>query len=349
LAIGFFKTIFLKSLNQKVEEMANLTTKYLGLELKNPLIVGSSGLTATAESIDKLVNGGVGAVVLKSVFEEEIQMEFRDTFKEQLGEMENNLEFFDYYDYKLKDDMLSRTTELISDVKAKSDIPVIASINCRSVGEWFAYASRLQTAGADALELNLFRMPVSPAEDAVAITDRYLKIVDKVRQHVSIPVSVKMSPFFTDLANVATRLDKAGVNGLVLFNRFYNPDFDLDTMRLTSGQVYSNPGDYVWPLRWVSVLSDMVTADIAASTGVHRPETFIKMLLAGASAVQVVTAIYKNGPGYIIDFVRTLEDWMDAKGLATVADINALGRQLIPANPEMFERVQFMKYFSDYK
>lgn len=328
--------------------MANLTTKYLGLELKNPLIVGSSGLTASANSIVKLAQIGAGAVVLKSVFEEEIQMEYQATFKDQLGEMENNLEFFDYYDYKLKDDVLRRTTDLISEVKLKSDIPIIASINCRSVGEWYAFASKLQTAGADALELNLFRMPVSVDEDAATITERYLKIITKVKEHVSIPISVKLSPYFTDLAHVASKMENSGVGGFVLFNRFYNPDFDLNTKRVVSSQIYSNANEYVWPLRWVSIFAGKLNANIVASTGVHTPETFIKMLVAGASAVQIVSALYINGPTYVLDFLHGLEKWMESKGLRSITEIQNFGKDLLPKNAEMFERVQFMKYFSDY-
>ena len=263
--------------------------------------------------------------------------------------MENNLEFFDYYDYKLKDDMLRRTTDLITEVKSRSDIPIIASINCCSVGEWYAFASKLQTAGADALELNLFRMPVSPDEDAATITERYLKIIQKVKEHVSIPISVKLSPYFTDLAHVASMMEKSGVDGFVLFNRFYNPDFDLNTKRVVSSQNYSNANDYVWPMRWISILAAKLNADIAASTGVHTPETFIKMLVAGASAVQVVSALYINGPTYILDFLHGLEKWMDSKGLHSIADIQDFGKDLLPKNPEVFERVQFMKYYSDYK
>lgn len=329
--------------------MSKLSTKYLGLELKNPLIVGSSGLTASSDSIVKLAQNGAGAVVLKSIFEEEIQMEYDATYKDQLGEMENNLEFFDYYDYKLKDDMLRRTTDLISEVKSKSDIPIIASINCRSVGEWYAYAAKLQTAGADALELNLFRMPVSFDEDAATITERYLKIIKKVKEHISIPVSVKISPYFTDLAHVVSKMESAGVGGFVLFNRFYNPDFDLNTKRVVSSQIYSNPNDYVWPMRWVSILAKKLKADVVASTGVHTPETFIKMLVAGASAVQVVSALYINGPSYILDFLHGLEKWMDSKELRSISEVQAFGKDLLPSNPEMFERVQFMKYFSEYK
>lgn len=329
--------------------MANLTTQYLGLQLKNPLIVGSSGLTASADSIIKLAENGVAAVVLKSVFEEEIQMEFQETLKNQMGEMENNLEFFDYYDYKLKDDMLKRTAELISEVKSKSDIPVIASINCRSVGEWYAYAAQLQNAGADALELNLFRMPASANESAATIAEKYLKIIEKVKEYVTIPVSVKLSPYFTDLAHITTQMDKAGVDGFVFFNRFYSPDFDLKNKRVVSSKIYSNANDYAWSMRWIAILASQLNAGIAASTGVHTPETFIKMMVAGAAAVQVVSSLYINGSGYVLDLLHGLEKWMEEMKINSISEIHEWGKEMFPNNPEQFERVQFMKYFGEHK
>lgn len=329
--------------------MADLSTKYLGLQLKNPLIVGSSGLTGSVDSIVKLAANGAGAVVLKSIFEEEIQMEFKETLKKEVGFQENNLEFFDYFDYQIKNDVLRKTAELISQVKEQTQIPVIASINCRSVGEWFAYANKLQEAGADALELNIHKLPADVNEDPEKIKTDYLRIVEKVIEHVSIPVSVKLSPYFTNLGNIAKRLEKAGAKGLVFFNRFYNPDIDIENIRVTSGSVYSNPGDYVLPLRWISLLSAELKCDLAGSTGIHSPENFIKMLLAGASGVQVVSALYKNGPGYVRDMLFGLEKWMEKKGLSTIADIRYLGKQAMPANKELFERVQFMRYFGEHK
>ncbi|TCO06090.1 dihydroorotate dehydrogenase-like protein [Natronoflexus pectinivorans] len=328
--------------------MANLTTKYLGIELKNPLIVGSCGLTATPDSIARLAKNGAAAVVLKSIFEEEIQLEYQNTFKNQLGHQENNLEFFDYYDYQLKNDMLERTTQLIKSVKEESDIKVIASINCRSVGEWFSYAAKLQDAGADAIELNVFRLPVSIDEDAATISARYINIIKKVKSHVSIPVSIKLSPFFTDTAHMAKKLEDAGVEGLVLFNRYYNPDIDLVNNKIVSGSVYSAPSDYVWSLRWISILSDKLNCDLVGSTGIHTPDTMLKMLISGAKAVQVVSAIYKNGPDYIMDFLHGLEKWMDQNKIETIDDLHIYGRKMMPNNPEMFERVQFMKYFGEH-
>lgn len=329
--------------------MANLSTQYLGINLKNPLIVGSCGLTGNADSIIKLANNGAGAVVLKSIFEEEIQLEFKDTLKKELGHQDSNLEYLDYFDYELKNNILKGTADLIRLVKEATDIPVIASINCRSVGEWYSYALKLQEAGADALELNISIIPSNPDQDSEAINAVYLRIVEKVKAHVSIPVSVKLSPYFTNLGNIAQSLEGAGAAGLVLFNRFYNPDIDIENIRITSGGVYSNSGDYVLPLRWISLLSGKLKCDLVASTGIHTTENFIKMLLAGASGVQVVSALYKNGPGYIRDLLYGIEKWMDKKDLKTISDIHHLGKKMIPANPEVFERVQFMKYFGEHK
>lgn len=328
--------------------MVSLETKYLGLQLKNPIIIGSSGLTGNYESIARLAQHGAAAVVLKSLFEEEIQMEFRHTMKNQLGFQENNLDFFDYYDYKLKDDMLKKNALLISEIKEKLDIKVIASINCSTVGEWYSYAKKLEEAGADALELNIYSLATDIEEDAGIISARYEKIVKKVLDRVSIPVSVKMSPYFTDTANMAARLVSLGVKGLVLFNRFYNPDIDLVNNKIVVGQVYSNPGDYSWPLRWISILSQKIKADFVASNGIHTADSAIKMLISGAVAVQVVSAIYKNGSDYILDLSHGIEKWMESKGLNNIEQLHQYGQTMMPANPALFERVQFMRYFGDH-
>jgi dihydroorotate dehydrogenase (fumarate) len=327
--------------------MANLSTTYLGLELKNPFIVGSSGLTATYEGIARLAKNGAAAVVLKSIFEEEIQMEFREALKNQLGPQDNNLDFLDYLDYQIKADVLSKTTELIRRVKADFDLKVIASIHCRSVGEWFAYAAKLQEAGADALELNIYRLPSSLEVSAAEIAEGNERIIEKVMKHVRIPVSVKMSAYTTDVAYTAQRYAQLGVKGLVLFNRFYQPDIDLENNRVVGGQVYSNPNDYTWPLRWVSILAPKVALDLAASNGVHTADTAVKMLVAGAAAIQVVSSVYKNGPDYLLDLQHGLDRWMDKKGLQDMAALRAYGRAMMPENPELFERVQFMKYFGE--
>lgn len=328
--------------------MANLKTSYLGLQLKNPLVVGSSGLTASVESVSKLASNGAAAIVLKSIFEEEIQREFQNTLEVGLGSQDSNLDFFDYYDYKIKDDVLKKQLILIKEIKSSVDIPVIASINCRSAGEWVAYAVKLQEAGADALELNISRLSYSLIEDSNSLVNSYLNIITKVRQHVRIPVSVKLAPWFADMPHVVSRIQEAGVNGVVMFNRFYNPDIDLDGKQVVSGSIYSNANDFYWSMRWISIMRDKVKIDLAASTGIHTAETMIKMLVAGASAVQVVSAIYKNGPSYITDMLHGLNSWMEKKGLENICQVREYCQGVSPANPELFERLQFMRYFGSH-
>jgi dihydroorotate dehydrogenase (fumarate) len=319
------------------------------LKLKNPLLIGSSGLTSSADSILELVEMGAAGVVLKSVFEEEIMLEHEKTLKDQLGQQQSNLEFLDYLDYQIKRDALERTRKVIEEVKKGCDVPVIASINCYSVGEWFSYARLLQDAGADALELNIYRIPSKIGLEAKEILNEYYEIVRRVKEHVTIPVSVKISPYFTDLGNVVSQFDMLGVNGMVFFNRYYAPDFNLESNSISSGNLYTNPGDYTWALRWIAMLSQQVTCNLCASGGIHSPDSLFKLLLAGADAAQVVSVIYKNGPGYIRDLLSGLEKWMESKGLNNIAQVHDFGRNMLQNQGEIFERVQFMKYFGGYK
>ncbi|WP_016776983.1 dihydroorotate dehydrogenase-like protein [Anaerophaga thermohalophila] len=328
--------------------MSDLKTKYLGLELKNPLLVGSSGLTGSADSILKLVDYGVGGIVLKSLFEEEIIREHEKNMKEKVERLESNLEFLDYFDYQLKEDNFRRQRKLIDEIKSQTDVPLIASINCYSVGEWFSYAKLLQDAGADALELNLYRIPSKINIEAADILNGYYEIVRRVKEHVSIPVSVKISPYFTDLGNVVSRFDMLGVDGVVMFNRYYSPDFDLENNRIISGPVYSSQADYANVLRWIAMLKEQVTCDLCASGGIHSGDTMFKMLLAGADSVQVVSALYKNGAAYVRDLLSGVQSWMEKKRLDTIEDVHRMGRSMIPNHAEVFERVQFMKYFGEH-
>ncbi len=329
--------------------MTDLKTKYLGLELKNPLLIGSSGLTSSADSIIKMADFGASGVVLKSLFEEEIIMEHEKAMSEKMGHQENNLEFLDYFDYQLKKGTFDKTRKLIDDIKSNTQIPVIASINCYSVGEWFSYAKLLEDSGTDALELNLFRIPSKISMEAADILKEYYEIVKRVKEHVSIPVSVKISPYFTDLGNVVSQFDMLGVEGVVMFNRFYNPDFDLDNDRVVSGPIYSGPNDYTNALRWISILKEQVTCDLCASGGVHSADTLFKMLLAGANAVQAVSVIYKNGAGYIRDMLAGVQNRMEKKGLENIEQIHQLGLKIAPDQGEIFERAQFMKYFGHHE
>jgi len=329
--------------------MIDLSTDYLGIKLKNPLIVGSCGLTNSVGKLKELEENGAGAVVLKSIFEEEIYLEFRKEMDEILGEMENNLEFLDYFDYQLKDEKLHQYLKLVNDAKKKLSIPVIASINCVTAQNWIYYARKIQEAGADAIELNIFMLPTDLRISGADYEKRYFSIIEKVTKEVSIPVSVKISHYFSNLAGIIQRFSQTGVSGLVLFNRFYQPDIDISREEIVHSNVYSNPSDYLLPLRWIAIMSNRVNCDLIASTGIHEPATVIKMLLAGASAIQMVSGIYKYGPDLLGDSLEYISHWMKSKGYQSISDFKGKLNLLEGKEPSIYERVQFMKYFGDQK
>ncbi len=329
--------------------MQNLETTYLGLPIKNPIVVGSSGLASTIGGIKKLANAGAAAIVLKSVFEEEIKAEAEQTIGQQLGVDDNNLEFYDYYDYQVKNEVLDNYVSLIREAKEAVDIPIIASINCSSYSEWVSFAHKLQEAGADAIELNIFKLPFGIKDEAADIEKVYFDIVRKVKERLSIPVGIKLAPYFTNLGNVINRLSHSGVDGLILFNRFTSVDYDIENDQVITGKVYSGSDDYVNSLRWISVSSSEAGCDMIASTGVHDYRALVKMLLAGASAVEVVSAIYKEGPEVIGAMLKELEAWMQRREVSSIGAFKGRLAQGQSANPEVFERVQFMRYFSGHK
>lgn len=329
--------------------MKILETNYLGLRLKNPIVVGSCGLTSTVEGIKMLADSGVAAVVLKSIFEEEIIKEHEETLKDNLGAFENNMEFLDYYDYQIKDDVLKKMAGIIEEAKSQVDIPIIGSLNCATSGEWFSYAKQLEKAGVDALELNVFKLPFDINQKADEQEKLYLSIIQKVKEHVSIPVAIKIAPYSSNLAAIVKKLDDAGADGITMFNRFYNVDFDIMTDEVKAGNPYSSDQDYYNTLRWVSILSGKVKADLAASTGIHSAETAIKMIMAGATVVQIVSKLYKDGAGSVTGILKNIEHWMDKRGYVSIDEFRGNVHHEPNENAERFERVQFMKYFSAHK
>ena len=324
--------------------MADLTTTYLGLKLRNPIIAGSSGMSNSVKSVKEFEENGAGAVVLKSIFEEEIVFEYQDVLKEA-SEEGLNLEQFDYYDYEIKGEKLKKYTELISESKKQVSIPVIASINCVYSHEWIAFAKQLEEAGADALELNMFFLPTEFDRTTEEKEKIYFQIIEKVKSVVSIPIALKISYYFSNLGPMIQKLSETGIAGLVLFNRFYSPDFDIDKLEVVSSSVFSSPSDLPISLRWMAIMSERVSCDLAASTGVHDGTALIKQILAGANAVQVVSALYKNGKGHIRSMLDTLEEWMEKKGYSSLADFRGKMSQSKSSNPAAYERVQFMRYF----
>jgi dihydroorotate dehydrogenase (fumarate) len=326
--------------------MPDLTTKYLGLKLRTPVIVGSSGLTDSPEKIALLEKYGAGAVVLKSIFEEEILMEYDQLFKEEApGRYKDD--YLDYFDYRIKAVNLENYLDLIIQAKKLVNIPVIASINCSTAQEWTFFAKKMQEAGADALELNVFILPSVLNQSAENIEHTYLEIIQSVRKEIKIPLAVKMSYYFSNLAGMITDLSHCNIAGLVLFNRSYSPDIDIEKLEITSAGVLSSPKDLQFSLRWIAIMANRVKCDLAASTGVHDGKAVVKQLLAGANAVQVVSALYKNGPEYLETMIKELSDWMVHKNYLKISDFRGLLSQERQVNPALFERVQFMKYFSD--
>lgn len=325
--------------------MADLSTSYMGLNLRSPIIAGSSGLTDTVENIKQIAGSGAGAVVLKSLFEEQIGNSINDAFHQS----EDNYaypEAHDYISHYTRENDLERYLQFIRDAKASVDIPVIASINCVSASEWINFARSIQDAGADAMELNIFLLPSDPRRKADQNEQVYFEIIQSILRVVTIPVSVKISHYFSGFANMAMQLSWTGISGMVFFNRFYSPDIDIESFEVTSTNVFSNPDELVLPLRWVAMLSDKVQCDIAASTGIHDGTGVIKLLLAGAKAVQVASVLYKNGFAQIELMNRQVNEWMERKNFASIRDF--VGKMSLKevTNPASYERVQFMKHFS---
>jgi dihydroorotate dehydrogenase (fumarate) len=324
--------------------MADLSTSYMGFNLKSPVIVASSGLTNSIENIILAEKSGAGAVVLKSLFEEQISNAAHKTFRH--SEQSPYPEALDYINHYTRENDLETYLTLIREAKKAVSIPVIASINCMSASEWTIFAKNIQEAGADAIELNIFILPSDPLRKASLSEQIYFEIIQSVLKQVSIPVAAKISHYFSGFANMAMQLSWTGIKGLVLFNRFYSPDLDIEKCEVTSTNVFSAPGESANVLRWVAMLSGRVQCDIAATTGIHDGEAVIKQLLAGANAVQVASVLYKNGIEYVGEMNRVIGAWMDRHQFASTKDF--IGKMSLKSveNPAAYERVQFMKHFS---
>jgi dihydroorotate dehydrogenase (fumarate) len=330
--------------------MANLTTNFAGLTLKNPIIIGSSGLSDTLENMLALERHGAAAIVLKSLFEEEILKEMNASMHRMSSEGFLYPETVDYYDfYEGPDEGTTKYLAHIQEASQQLSIPVIASINCLTASKWTYFPKQVETAGAHAIELNIFVLPTDLNRTSEENEKVYFDIIQAVKSQVSIPVIVKLSPYFSNLAAFLKKVSNSGVNGIVLFNRFYNPDFDIESLEMTSGGILSNPGDLYLSLRWIAILAGRTGCSLAASTGVHDGTGLIKQLLAGASAVEIASTIYKNGNEQLVQMLETLEGWMVRKKYESIDDFRGLLSQEKSENPAAYERIQFMKYFRGYK
>ncbi len=332
--------------------MADLSTKYLGLTLRNPIVIGSSGLTNSLKEIVELDKNGAGAIVLKSIFEEQIllQADYSRKQAEEHDMMYTELsETLDYIDVHIREKELGNYLSLIKEAKSKISVPLIASINAITAHEWTSFAKRIEEAGADALELNIFVMPFNLDKSCEENEQAYYDILKKVKSQVNIPVSVKISPYFSNLGKVVKNLETYGADGVVLFNRFSTPDIDIQNLKVTHGDVLSHASDMANSLRWIAILAKRVNLSLAASTGIHDGEAVVKQLLAGATVTQLTSAIYKHGASYILDVLKFVNDWMESKGFNYIDQVRGKLSQASTENPDAYERMQFMKYFSDIK
>ncbi len=324
--------------------MSKLNTHYLGLELSSPVIAGSSNFTSAVSSIVEAEAAGAGAVVLKSLFEEQILSQ-----ASSLSDKSSYPEADDYLAWYTRNNTIDNYLDLISDARKSVKIPVIASINCFSGEGWTDFAEKVQSAGANALELNVFYLPVDMHQTGTQAEKMYYSLVSDLKKRLSIPISVKISSRFTNLLNVAYQMYNHGAAGLVLFNRFYEPDFDINTMKITAAPVLSNPIEKRYVLRWVGMVSALnIEMAISASTGVYSAEDAIKYLLAGADSVQVCSALYKKGFSVIKEINNGILNWMIEKEYSSIRQFRGLLNYRNVENPSLFERTQFMKHYSSY-
>ena len=345
--------------------MIDLTTRYMGLELKNPLVVSSCGLTKTVEGVQQAAEAGAGAIVLKSLFEEQIQAEV-----EELSEQSQHSAHTEAHDYLYgfgRSIGPREYLELVRAAKQAVAVPVFASVNCVTAERWTEYATKLADAGADGLELNVGFLPNDKLLDGTEVEERYTQILAAVRAAVDLPVALKIGPYFSSLAHLADRLgnDRAagppftvgwcgpgdsagevtrrGADALVLFNRFYRFDIDVDTLQLAGGNPYSTSAELCDALRWVSLLAGKLACDLAATTGVHDGQDLVKQLLAGATVVQVCSTLYQNGLGQIGLILDFLRDWMQAHDFARLEDFRGRLSHARSESPSEHERMQYIK------
>jgi dihydroorotate dehydrogenase (fumarate) len=326
----------------------DLRTRYLGLELAHPIVASASPLTGAIDSLKRLQDAGIAAVVLKSLFEEQIEHDemsasnLMDYGAELSPEAQG---FFPEMRYSTGPDTY---LQLISDAKRALRVPVIASLNGHTPGGWTSIAHQFQEAGADAIELNVYFLAASVDDTSAEVEKRYVDLVESVTRQVSIPVAVKVAPYFSAMANMAARLAKAGARGLVLFNRFMQPDILLDELEVAPHLVLSTSDELRLALRWIAILRGRVDASLAATGGAHTPDDVLKLLLAGADCVMLASSLLMRGPNHVGALVKGIEAWMSEREYTSVAQLKgSLSQQSCP-DPDAFERANYMKALRSY-
>jgi dihydroorotate dehydrogenase (fumarate) len=330
--------------------MVDLTTKYLGLKLKNPLVAAASPLSEKVDTVRQLAEVGIAAVVMYSLFEEYIIRESLELDHFLSKGADSSAEALSYLPemgrYSLA---LDTYLERIARLKEAVDIPVIGSLNGVSSGGWIKYAQKIEKAGADALELNIYYLPTDPELTSMDIEINHIRLVRDICANIKIPVAVKLSPFFTALPNFAIRLAQAGAKGLVLFNRFYQPDFDLEKLDVIPSLSLSTSQELRLPLHWIAILYGKVKADLALTTGVHSADDVLKATMAGANVIMTASALLEQGPGKVTEILKDLQTWMQEHEYESITQMRGSMSQQSVAEPAAFERVNYIKVLDSYK
>jgi dihydroorotate dehydrogenase (fumarate) len=328
----------------------DLTTTYMGMKLKNPLVPSASPLSRSVDGLKELEDAGASAVVLYSIFEEQFSHEARELAHFLSQGTESFAEALTYFPQPEEFNLgPEEYLELIAKAKKSVAIPIIGSLNGYSTGGWISHAKKMQEAGADALELNVYYIPTDPARSGLEIETMYIDILKAVKKSVKIPVAMKMSPYFSSFANMAKRLDEAGADALVLFNRFYQPDIDLDRLEVVPNVTLSTSNSVRLPLRWIAILYGHIKADLAATSGVHSADDVLKMLMGGACITQMCSSLLRNGPRHITTVLNNLKQWMDEREYDSVAQMRGSMSQKSVAEPAAFERANYMKAINRYR
>jgi dihydroorotate dehydrogenase (fumarate) len=328
----------------------DISTSYLGLHLKNPLVPSAGPLTRTADGMKRLEDAGAAAVVMHSIFEEQILHEAAELDHYLTSGTESFAEAQSYL--PAADEYFLGPEEYVGEIeKAKKalSIPVIASLNGISGGGWVKYAKRFEEAGADAIELNVYHIPADARVTGAEMEQRYIDVLKAVKATVKIPVAIKLSPFFSSMANMAKRLDEAGANGLVLFNRFYQPDIDIESLEVVPNVQLSSSKSLRLPLRWVGILFGHINASMAATSGVHTSEDVVKLIMAGADVTMLCSSLLHHGPQHLTTVLNGLEHWMKEHEYVSVQQMRGSMSQKGIADPSVFERANYMKALNQYR
>ncbi len=327
----------------------DITTNYLGLKLRSPLVVSASPLSEDIDNIKRMEDAGAAAVVLYSLFEEQLRQDRLEMHQHLEHGTESFAEALSYFpessEYRLGPEEYLKH---IAAAKKSTRLPVIASLNGSSVGGWTEYAKKIQQAGADALELNIYYIPTDMSLSGQVVEETYLNILKAVKGEVSIPVSVKLSPFFSNFANMAKRLDDAGANGLVMFNRFYQPDIELESLEVKPNILLSTPMAMRLPLRWIALLHGKVKASLAATSGIHRASDALKMLMVGADATMLCSTVIRHGIPQIAMIEREMINWLEEHEYESVSQLKGSLSQKNCPEPAAFERAQYMKAITNF-